>query len=49
MSHDNLKNLFVYYAMFEEDVRILLNKMVQAWIVEGLLKTKEDAEYDYLL
>ena len=35
--------------MFEEDVQILLSKMVQVWIVEGLLKTKEYVQYDYLL
>ena len=49
LPNDNLKSCFLYCAMFEEDVRILLNKLVQVWIVEGLLKNKEYVDYDYLL
>lgn len=45
----NLKNCFLYCAMFEEDAEIPVEKLVQMWIGEGLLKTREDGDYDYLL
>ena len=35
--------------MLSEDAAIQVEKMVQIWIAEGLVKTKEDAEYDYVL
>jgi len=45
----NMKNCFLYCAMFQEDAAIEVEAMVQMWIAEGLMKTKEDAEYEYLL
>jgi hypothetical protein len=45
----NSKNCFLYCAMLSEDVVILLEMMVQVWISEGLVKAKEDADYDYVL
>ena len=38
---------FLYCAMFEENAKIPVENLV--WITEGLVKTIEDVEYDYLL
>ena len=38
---------FLYCAMFEENAKIPVENLV--WIAEGLVKTIEDVEYDYLL
>lgn len=35
--------------MFIEDAAIPVEAMAQIWITEGLVKTKEDADYDYVL
>jgi hypothetical protein len=46
----HLKNCFLSCAAaMSEDTAIEVEKMVQVWIAEGLVKTKEDAEYDYVL
>jgi disease resistance protein RPS2 len=45
----NLKNCFLYCAMLSEDAAILVEMMVQVWISEGLVKAKEDVDYDYVL
>lgn len=44
----DLKNCFLYCAMFEEDARIPVEGLVRMWISEGLVKTN-DGDYDYLL
>ena len=45
----NLKNCFLYCAMLSEDAAVLVEMMVQIWISEGLVKAKEDVDYDYVL
>jgi len=44
----DLKNCFLYCALFQEDADIQLKRLVQMWISEGLVKTN-DGDYDYLL
>jgi hypothetical protein len=47
--HANLKNYFLYCAMLSEDAAMPVETMAHIWIAEGLVKTKEDADYDYVL
>jgi hypothetical protein len=35
--------------MLSEYVAIMVEMMVQVWISEGLVKAKEDVDYDYVL
>nr|ABK21608.1 unknown [Picea sitchensis] len=44
----DLKNCFLYCALFPEDALIREEDLVQMWISEGLIKTS-DGDYDYLL
>lgn len=49
LPHAHLKSCFLYCAMFQEDARIGVEYLVRIWIAEGLVKTNEDAEYEYIL
>lgn len=49
LPHPHLKSCFLYCAMFQEDDPIVVDHLVQMWIAEGVVKTNEDADYDYVL
>ena len=49
MPDADLKNFFLYCAILSEDSSVLVEMMVQVWISEVLVKTKEDVDYDYVL